>query len=101
MIFNELDRYLVDAKSLFTNLRDIKELEQWSLNSAELTPFQEKYVAFFGYLFKWYEAFTQLLKEENLVYQGLAYRQAADNIVNIKHETSMRFGCRLKCTHYC
>ena len=56
--FNELDRYLVDAKSLFTNLRDIKELEQWSLNSAELTPFQEKYVAFFGYLFKWYEAFT-------------------------------------------
>ena len=37
--FNEMDRYLVDPKALLTNLRDIKELEQWSLNSAELTPF--------------------------------------------------------------
>ena len=45
--FNEMDRYLVDPKALLTNLRDIKELEQWSLNSAELTPFQEKYVQFF------------------------------------------------------
>ncbi|MBL6657852.1 MAG: PD-(D/E)XK nuclease family protein [Flavobacteriales bacterium] len=83
--FNEMDRYLVDAKALLTNLRDIKELEQWSLNSAELTSFQEKYVQFFAYLFQWYTAFTTSLLEENLAYQGLAYRKAADNIQTIKH----------------
>ena len=26
---NEIDRYLIDAKALFKNLRDIKELENW------------------------------------------------------------------------
>ena len=84
--FNEMDRYLVDPKRLLTNLRDIKELEQWSLNSAELTPFQEKYVTFFGYLYEWYEVFTQSLKADNLAYQGLAYRHAAEQIIDIKHD---------------
>jgi len=83
--FNEMDRYLVDPKSLLTNLRDIKELEQWSLNSAKLTPFQEKYVQFFSFLYDWYKTFTASLLKENLAYQGLAYRQAAESIVNLKH----------------
>lgn len=84
--FNEMDRYMVDAKALLTNLRDIKELELWSLNSAELTAFQEKYVQFFAYLFEWYTAFTSSLLEDNLAYQGLAYRKAADNIQSVKHQ---------------
>lgn len=84
--FNEMDRYMVDAKALLTNLRDIKELEQWSLNSAELTPFQENYVQFFAYLFEWYSTFTASLLEENLAYQGLAYRKAADSILTVKHQ---------------
>ena len=83
--FNEMDRYLVDPQALLTNLRDIKELEQWSLNSAELTPFQEKYVQFFAYLYDWYTTFKASLLKDNLAYQGLAYRQAADSIVNLKH----------------
>ena len=83
--FNEMDRYLVDPKSLLTNLRDIKELEQWSLNSAELTPFQEKYIQFFSFLYDWYKSFRASLLKENLAYQGLAYRQAAESIVNLKH----------------
>ena len=83
--FNEMDRYLVDPKALLTNLRDIKELEQWSLNSAELTPFQEKYVQFFSFLYDWYKSFRASLLKENLAYQGLAYRQAAESIVNLKH----------------
>ncbi|HSH64728.1 MAG TPA: PD-(D/E)XK nuclease family protein, partial [Bacteroidia bacterium] len=28
---NEIDRYLIDAKQLFGNLQNIKELESWSL----------------------------------------------------------------------
>lgn len=83
--FNEIDRYMVDAKQMLTNLRDIKEIEQWSLNSAELTPFQEKYVLFFEYLYDWYVLFSEALKQEQLAYQGLAYRHAADNINTINH----------------
>ena len=83
--FNEMDRYLVNTQALLTNLRDIKELEQWSLNSTELTPFQEKYVQFFAYLFDWYTNFKASLLKDNLAYQGLAYRQAAESIVNLKH----------------
>ena len=83
--FNEMDRYMVDPKALLTNLRDIKELEQWSLNSAELSPFQEKYVQFFAYLYAWYSAFKESLLNDNLAYQGLSYRQAADSIINLKH----------------
>ena len=84
--FNEMDRYLVDSKALLTNLRDIKELEQWSLNSAELTSFQEKYVQFFAYLYEWHTTFKTSLLKDNLAYQGLAYRRAADCIVNLKHD---------------
>jgi len=84
--FNEMDRYLVDPKTLLTNLRHIKELEQWSLNSAELTPFQEKYVQFFNYLYDWYTMLKAHLLKDNLAYHGLAYRQAADSIVNLKHD---------------
>lgn len=87
--FNEIDRYMVDAQRLLTNLRDIKELEQWSLNSADLTPFQEKYVTFFGYLFDWYEQFRHSLLEENLAYQGLAYRVAAEHINELNHSFDM------------
>ena len=57
-----------------------------SLNSTELTTFQEKYVQFFAYLYDWYTAFKASLLKDNLAYQGLAYRQAADSMVNLKHD---------------
>ena len=83
--FNEIDRYMIDSKQLLTNLRNIKELEQWSLNSADLTSFQEKYVLFFEYLYDWYHLFSEALKQDHLAYQGLAYRHAAENIQSISH----------------
>ena len=42
--FNELDRYLVDPEQLFCNLTDLKEIDQWTLNDSDLTPFQKKYI---------------------------------------------------------
>ena len=48
--FNEIDRYLVNAKQLLTNLSGLKELEQWSLNEPDLTPFQEQYIRFFEHM---------------------------------------------------
>lgn len=78
--FNEIDRYLVDAKRLLTNLSGLKELEQWSLSEPDLTPFQEQYIRFFEHIYHWYEAFREKLLAEGLAYQGMAYRQAAEQI---------------------
>ncbi len=79
--FNEIDRYLVDAKQLFGNLKDIKELENWSLNAdEELTDFQKQYLDFWQSLEKYYTDFTQRILSKKQTYQGLAYRIVASDI---------------------
>ncbi|CAN5457715.1 PD-(D/E)XK nuclease family protein [soil metagenome] len=78
---NEIDRYLVDTKQLFGNLKDIKELENWSLNSEEtLTDFQKQYLQFWKLLGEYYENFSQRLLSQHQAYQGLAYRIVADKV---------------------
>jgi ATP-dependent helicase/nuclease subunit B len=77
--FNEIDRHLVEPKDIFTNLKDIKYIENWSLNNDELSPFQKNYVALFDAMGKIYSEFTQHLLAKNEAYQGLAYRVAVKN----------------------
>lgn len=73
--FNEIDRYLIDAKQLFGNLQDIKELESWSLNrEEELTDFQKQYLSFWKLIGSYYTDYTKRLLSKNQAYQGLAYR---------------------------
>ena len=76
---NEIDRYLVDASQLFGNLKDIKELEAWSLNAEEgLTDFQKQYLEFWKLLGEYYHDFKKRLLSKHQAYQGLAYRIVAD-----------------------
>lgn len=79
--FNEVDRYLVDAKQLFGNLKDIKELDTWSLNSTEeLSDFQKQYLEFWQQLGGYYTDFVQRTLSKKHAYQGLAYRVVAENL---------------------
>ncbi|MDC0204658.1 PD-(D/E)XK nuclease family protein [Flavobacteriales bacterium] len=83
--FNEIERGLVDAKAIYTNLKDVKELENWSVenwsfSNENLSLLQNNYVSFFESMYTWYKTFKQELLAENLAYQGLAYRNAAENI---------------------
>ena len=60
--FNDIDTNMVDAKSLFTNIKNVKELEnwevnQWSLSNENLTKNQIDYIEFFNSLFYIYENF--------------------------------------------
>ncbi|MAX69140.1 MAG: hypothetical protein CMP60_05545 [Flavobacteriales bacterium] len=80
--FNEVDRSLVDAESVFANLKEVKELENWTLenwsfNSENLTDSQEKYVSFYNQFYNWYVSFNKILSDKNLAYQGMAYKKAA------------------------
>jgi len=83
--FNELDRNLVDAKSIYTNLTNVKELESWSvedwsLSEDNLTTIQSDYISFFEGILTWYTDFKSTLLHERLAYQGMAYKQAAEQI---------------------
>jgi hypothetical protein len=78
--FNEIDRNLVEAKSIFKNLSSIKSMDSWSVDHSELSDFQLQYLEFFDHFYTWYTSFQELLLKDGFAYQGLAYKTAAKNI---------------------
>ncbi|MBM1104997.1 PD-(D/E)XK nuclease family protein [Aurantibacter crassamenti] len=77
--FNEIDRYLVEATELFSNLTDIQEITHWSPES-EKTKMMEDYLQFWNQLEPLYHAFNESLINQNLGHQGLIYRRAFENL---------------------
>jgi ATP-dependent helicase/nuclease subunit B len=77
--FNEIDSYLVNSEDFFSNLRDVKRLNEWFKNK---TPSQlaVNYLQFFEYLHILYEALNTKLKTNKFGYQGLIYKEAKDNL---------------------
>lgn len=78
--FGEADSYLAETERLFTNLADIKEIENWSLNREELTEFQKKYIRFWDSIGIYYSGLKESLLSKKLAYKGLAFRIAAERL---------------------
>lgn len=78
--FNEIDRYLLDAKQIFKNLADIKEIENWSFGEAELTPSQKRFMEFWDRLPGYYFELNKRLVNRGQCYMGTAYKYLAQNI---------------------
>jgi ATP-dependent helicase/nuclease subunit B len=57
--FNDIDKYLLDEKQVFGNLKSIKELESWSLNAEMLTETQQRFLAFWESLGEVYQQFKK------------------------------------------
>lgn len=76
--FNEADRYLVDTKILYQELKEIKLIENWSLSAEKLTTTQEEYCQFMFLMGTIYDVFTQNLLQKKQAYQGLMYRKAVE-----------------------
>lgn len=87
--FNDIDNYLVDAKLLYSNLSDIKQLEDNSFLSPEQIEVLQRYLGYihqsdkdfqsktgsmWSILGKLYDTFTQQLLNEKRVYDGLLHR---------------------------
>lgn len=72
--FNEIDRYLADSEQLYENLKDIKEIENWSLGAEHLSDYQANYLQFMNSLGAIYKHFSGFLLSNNWAYQGLAYK---------------------------
>ncbi len=76
--FNEADRYLIDTKALYQNLKEIKEIENWSLGEETLTATQEDYCNFMFQMGAIYEEFSKTLLQKKQAYQGLMYRKSVE-----------------------
>lgn len=78
--FNEIDRYLLDAKLVFKNLADIKEIEQWSFNNESLTESQKRFMEFWDRIPGYYNGLNALLSKNNVCYAGKSFKFLATNI---------------------
>lgn len=94
--FDTLDKQLVNPKELFTNLSDLKKIdfifdylsqeqkqyiEQFwgSLKNQGQYKYQEEFVLMWKILFPLYENFRNRLKQKGLAYEGMIYREVAEN----------------------
>lgn len=81
--FDEIDQYAVNAKELFQNTKDAKEIEIEFLN--ENYKIDKKHIEFFASLNDYYESLKKVLLENNTGYYGLISRylyELDDNKLN-------------------
>ena len=88
--FNEIDRYLLDAKQVFRNLADIKEIENWSFGQEELTASQKRFMEFWDRLPGYYYALNEKLDAREQCYMGSAYKALAEDIQPVFAEDKER-----------
>lgn len=82
--FDEMERYLIDSKYLFRNLKDIKEIENWSFGEGmKLSERQKRFMEFWDRLPGYYEEFNEKLAKNNATYGGKSYRNLAENIERV------------------
>ncbi|RMG73511.1 MAG: hypothetical protein D6722_03670, partial [Bacteroidetes bacterium] len=97
--FDEVDKYCVDASKLFANVHDLKELEEFFALDGELlkavrsfwetirvepeapTEMQARFLKIWAMLQLVYEDFRAALAAQDMAYDGMAYRQLADDLL--------------------
>jgi len=97
--FDELDKYLVDADLLFTNILDLKAIEEplagleedqirfirqfWTgFHEGDRTPEKQQFLQNWELLPRIYEGFRKKLAQQDLAYQGMQYREIAERIAH-------------------
>lgn len=77
--FSEIDSYLIEPNKIFRYLKEIKDIEHWALQENK-TPIIEKHLKFWSLFPVFYQNFYRHLKDKNIGYQGLVFKEAAHNI---------------------
>ncbi len=97
--FKDVDRYLVNAKDLFRNVSDLKEIDSvfdyltpeqkealqqfWgSVAVAGKKEFEQKHLRIWEKLFPVYTEFKEILKEKKIAYGGMTDRNVIENLGN-------------------
>jgi ATP-dependent helicase/nuclease subunit B len=90
--FTDIDLYLANAENIFTNLSEIKAIQQWNPSGQNLTPLQKNYLTFYNSLYTYYASLKQELNSKGLGYKGMIYRHLCENIDSLsKSWTWKRF----------
>lgn len=105
--FNDVDKYMVDARQLFTNIKELKELESdfsflsprqfeavksfWTnyLKGGKLSGKKEFFNSVWGIMYSLYRNFNDRLMAKGIGYEGMIYRNVAENVA------SREFGKRI------
>ncbi len=94
--FDDVDKYMVDASMLFSNIQDIKKIDQQfgGLTAEQIDVIKKFWINFnpekptnekSGFLSIWsilddlYSEFRNSLKEQSLAYEGMIFRDLAEN----------------------
>lgn len=97
--FDQVDKYLVNPNQLFTNIKDIKDIEEQFgeltseqaqvlkeylgvINTDKVTDIRRNYLSIWEKLLEIYTLFWKELENEKLGYEGMIYRKAVDNLKN-------------------
>lgn len=93
--FNEIDQHLIDTKDIFLYIRDIERLRKWSVKGTfKETDLIKNHNSFLEKLQVYYKAFYSFLKDKQIGYQGLLYREACkkiDEYLNKKNSHNFYF----------
>ncbi len=84
--FNEIDMYLVDPEQLYTHLGDVKALSLWDPGGRPLNDFEKRYLDFVRSIGSYYTGLKSDLSAQGLAYQGMAFREMAENIESLAVE---------------
>ncbi|MEZ4886715.1 MAG: PD-(D/E)XK nuclease family protein [Chitinophagales bacterium] len=96
--FDEIDKYMVDHKQLFANLRDIRQMDEffemedeqfeflkqfWNvLNKEQNTDLESEFIRIWEILGDVYEEFKENLLQNNAAYEGMAQREILEKLKN-------------------
>ena len=94
--FDDVDKYLANASLLFSNVKDIKDIDQqfggltdtqieiirrfWiNFDPGKSTNEKSGFISIWSVLYDLYSGFRNSLKEQNLAYEGMIFRELAEN----------------------
>lgn len=97
--FDQIDKYLVEPRQLFSNIKDIKDIEEQFggltpeqikalqnylgvMRNGQVSELRENYLSIWGNLMDIYQAFQNELEAEGVAYEGMIYRKAAEILAN-------------------
>ena len=106
--FDDIDKYLVDAKDLFSNITALKEIESafpylspeqmeciqsfWrSFNVEKYSREQQEFLNVWNKLYPTYSRFKTKLLAENLCYEGMGQRLFCEQLSNFHTENQLIF----------
>lgn len=97
--FDDVDKYVVDARQLFSNIKDLKEIDNgidgltdeqiaaikvfwYNFQPEKQGKTKDDFLSTWQILYPLYQAFRTELQAENSVYEGMIFRDVAERILH-------------------